>query len=305
MFKHLGSGAFSELWLAQDLDRPGLVAVKAIADGAAPEGREEVWDVLRRDAGRLTDFAHPNFVQVYAWLTVHDHHYLVMEYVAGDTLAEILKAEGPLDWQRAARYVANVGEGLLEVHARGIVHRDVKPANILWDPRRDEALLTAFGVGPRLDHPTAVADSLPYLAPETFDGRVSPELDVYSLATSFFHLVTGSPPFPGPRVADLREQIRRGLPDPDPRCAGLPGPLERIIRAGVAADPGRRPSLEAFVATLRGSLNQLSCDTLDTFGPRGIVPTLQILSGPSAGQLFPLERDVTIISRNPECDVVL
>jgi hypothetical protein len=305
VYRPLGSGAVGEVWLAQDLDRQRLVAVKAIRVGAAPEGRKEAWDVLRRDARLVTDLAHPNVVQVYAWLTDHDHHYLVMEYVAGGTLAAFLKAQGPLDWQRAARYVADVGEGLLEVHGRGIVHRDVKPANILLDPRRDEALLTAFGVGARLDEPTAAADSLLYMAPETLDGRVSPAMDVYSLAATFFHLVTGSPPFPGPLVADLRQQIHRGLSDPDPRCAGLPEPLERIVRAGMAVDRGQRPSLVSFVAPLRGSLSQLLCDTLDTSGPQGIAPKLLIVSGPGAGRAFTLDRDQTIIGRGAECDVTL
>ena len=190
----------------------------------------------------MTQVEHPNVVRVYAWVTVHEHHYLVMQYVSGGSLADLLKSEGPLDWQRAARYVADVGEGLLEVHARGIVHRDVKPANILWDPRKDEAMLTDFGVAARLADPATVAGSIPYMAPEAFDGRVSPSLDVYSLAATFFHLVTGSAPFPSPRIADLKEEIGRGLPDPDPRCAGLPEPLERIIRAGLTADPDDGPA---------------------------------------------------------------
>ena len=179
---------------------------------------------------------------MHAWLTVHDHHYLVMQYVPGGSLADLLKSEGPLDWQRAARYVADVGEGLLEVHARGIVHRDVKPANILWDPRRDEALLTDFGVAARLSEPGGRGRLDPLHGPEALDGRVSPSLDVYSLAATFFHLVTGSAPFPGLKVADLKDQVRRGLPDPDPRCAGLPEPLERIIRAGLDADPVAGPA---------------------------------------------------------------
>jgi eukaryotic-like serine/threonine-protein kinase len=119
-----------------------------------------------------------------------------------------------------------VGEGLLEVHAQGIVHRDVKPANILWEPKKDEAILTDFGVGARLADPATVAGSLPYMAPEAYDGQVSPAHDVYSLASTLFHLVTGSLPFPGTRISDLKEQIARGLPDPDRRCAGLPEPLE-------------------------------------------------------------------------------
>jgi hypothetical protein len=228
----------------------------------------------------LTDIDHPNVVRVHAWLTVHDHHYLVMQYVAGGSLDNLLESEGPLDWQRAARYVADVGEGLLEVHARGIVHRDVKPANILWEPRRDEAVLTDFGVGVRLDDRPTVGGSIPYMAPEAFEGRVLPSLDVYSLAATLFHLVTGVPPFPGPGLVELKGQIPRGLPDPDPRCRSLPEPLERVIRAGLAADPDRRPTLKGFVATLRGDLNRLIVDALTMpLSPAAAGPTTE----PGAG----------------------
>src|SRR5262249_3956455 len=84
-------------------------------------------------------------------------------------------------------------------------------------------------------------------------------------------------PFPGSRVADLKEQIRRGLPDPDPRCTGLPEPLERIIRAGLTPDPGRRPDLKEFVSSLRGTLNQLLVDTFTmSVRPPGSVPSTEV-----------------------------
>jgi serine/threonine protein kinase len=281
VYKFLGSGAFGEVWLAQDLNLPRVVAVKTLKLGTAPDERRRAMQALRRDAHLLTPVVHPNVVRVYAWVTVGEQHYLIMQYVAGGSLADLLKAEGSLDWQRAARYVADVGEGLLEVHAQGIVHRDVKPSNILWDPKKDEAILTDFGVGAWLAHPATVAGSLPYMAPEAYDGKVSPALDVYSLASTLFHLVTGFHPFSGTRISDLKEQIALGLPDPDTRCVGLPEPLERIIRAGLTADPERRPSLKEFVSTLRGTLNQLLVDTF-TMNPAPAGPDLSTEVAPGA-----------------------
>jgi serine/threonine protein kinase len=275
VYKYLGAGRFGEVWLAQDVNLPRVVAVKTLKIRASGDEQNLALDALRKDADLLTRVDHPNIVRVYAWLTVHARHYLVMQYVSGGSLAGRLRSEGPLDWQRAARYVADVGEGLLEVHSQGIVHRDVKPANILWDPGKDEALLTDFGVGARVDDPAAVAGSIPYMAPEAFDGRVSPSLDVYSLASTLFCLVTGSTPFSGPQISDYTQQSRRGLTDPDPRCAGIPELLERVIRAGLAPDPAGRPALKDFVTTLRANLNQLLVDTLASSkaASESVVPT--------------------------------
>jgi serine/threonine protein kinase len=260
--KFLGSGAFGEVWMAQDLDLPRLVAVKTLRVGLETDRRVRALAALRHEARLMVNIAHPNIVRVHHWLTVHENHYLILQYVAGGALDERLLREGPLDWQRAARYIADVGEGLAALHAQGIVHRDIKAANILWDPDRDEALLTDFSVGARLGDRPSVGGSLPYMSPDALDGQITPAIDVYSLAATLFHLVTGSAPFPGPQVSDLLRQITAGLPDPDPRCAGLPEPLERLIRSGLARDPQRRPGLREFIATLRGTLNQLMADRL-------------------------------------------
>ena len=264
----LGSGGFSEVWLAEDLNVfQREVALKMIRPRAAPEKRRDLLDALRNEAELLVSVRHPNLVQVLGWLESDDDPVLVLQYVPGGSLADRLDREGPLNWQAAARYVADVGEGLLSVHARGIVHRDVKPGNMLWDPEIDEALLTDLGVGARLAEPSGLAGTTPYMAPEAFDGQVSPALDVYGLTASLFTLVTGQKPFCGPTIADLRIQAQRGLPDPDPRCAVLPEPLERVVRSGLSAEPNSRPGLAEFVSILRSQLNQLLVDTLSMKTP--------------------------------------
>ena len=110
--KYLGAGAFGEVWLAQDLNLPRVVALKRLKGDATRNGQARALEALRQDAHLMTQVEHPNVVRVYAWLTVHDDDYLVMQYVSGGSLADRLKSEGSLDWQHAARYVADVGEGL-------------------------------------------------------------------------------------------------------------------------------------------------------------------------------------------------
>jgi tRNA A-37 threonylcarbamoyl transferase component Bud32 len=258
----LGEGSFGRVWLADDLHLGIPVALKALRPRGGVEQQSRALTALQNEARTLARLKHPNIVQVHGWRQAGADHYLVLQYVPGKSLEARLKEQGPLGWQPAARYIADVGEALLYVHAHGIVHCDVKLANLLWDRERDEALLTDFGLATRLADGGQVAGTPLYMAPEAFSGQRTPAGDVYGLAVSLFTLATGNVPFPGPTLAELGEQIRRGLPDPEPRCAGMPEPLERLVRSGLAVAPERRPELGAFVADLRGTLNRLLADTL-------------------------------------------
>jgi serine/threonine protein kinase len=268
VLRFLENGAFGAVWLAEDLNLGRRVALKTILRSSAPRLADEKLTLLREESRLLAALRHRNIVQVYAWRETAAFGpngvscYLIMQYVPGGSLAARVQEEGPLPWSRAARYVADVAEGLQEMHVRGIVHRDVKPANVLWDPEADEALLTDFGISVRLAGSGRVAGSPYYMPPEAFAGQVSPAQDVYGLTATLFWLVTGSVPFPGLTREQIIEQARRGLPDPDARCADLPRVLEQLVRAGLTADPKRRPQLGEFIANLRGALNQLLADSL-------------------------------------------
>jgi serine/threonine-protein kinase len=261
--RRLGAGAFGTVWLAEDLHLARYVALKTVRPPDPPELVARWLEQLRAEARALASVRHRNVVQVYAWREAPaGEHYLVLQYVPGGSLADRVRQDGALPWAPAARYVADVAEGLLAVHARGIVHRDVKPANILWNPETDEAVLTDFGISARMSDRAEVGGSPFYMPPEAFDGVVGPGQDVYGLAASLFWLVTGCVPFPGRTPGEILAQARRGIPVPDPRCVELPAALERLIRDGLAAERSRRPGLGEFASALRGSLNQLLADSL-------------------------------------------
>jgi serine/threonine protein kinase len=259
--KFLGKGGFSRVWLADHLVFQMPVALKTLHFEVSGPERARALAALRNEAQILGPLQHPNVVRVYDLFQSGAEHYLVLQYVDGGSLQERLDRDGPLGWQLAARYVADVGEALLHVHPN-VVHCDVKPANILWDRRRDEAMLTDFGLASRLANSGQVAGTPFYMAPEAFGGKNTPAGDVYGLAASLFALMTGRVPFPARSRAELLQTINRGLPDPEPLFAGVPERLEQIIRCGLAASPERRPELRDFVSDLRSSLNRLLADSL-------------------------------------------
>jgi serine/threonine protein kinase len=260
----LGEGAFGKVWLADDVKLGRPVALKTLKLPATSTIGPQVLAALRKEAQHLAQLDHPNIVRVYSWREAGAEYYLVLQFVTGGSLADRLQAEKVLGWQDAARYVADVGEALVAAHKRGVIHRDIKPENILWEATRNEAILTDFGVSARLAEPGTVAGTPAYMAPEAFEGQVSPALDVYSLAATLYRLATGKLPFAKAVVPDLVRQKRQGLADPDPRCKAIPEALERIIRAGLAGKAGDRPGMADFVAMVRASLNQLLADALAT-----------------------------------------
>jgi hypothetical protein len=261
----LGNGAFGEVWKARDLTLNTFRAIKIVAPTRFRE--QDVRRLIAEAEAQARLPHHRNRVIIHQIKDGITNCFLVMDYLAGGSLDRLTAPGRPLAWPQAVRYIAGVGEGLLEVHERGLLHRDIKPANILLDPDRDEAVLGDFGLAVALEGPSAVAGTRAYMAPEVSQrGRASQRSDVYSLAASLLHLVTGRPPTPAAAVGEGgTSQNIAGLTDAGavpssnaaPALAGVvwptdvPEEVRAVVAAGMGPDPDRRVDLPRFLGMLR------------------------------------------------------
>ncbi|WP_139980668.1 serine/threonine-protein kinase [Nocardioides litoris] len=241
--REVGRGGMGSVWLGRDevLGRP--VALKRV--GVAPGGTSP--DLLRaeREARIAASLNHPNIVGVFDLVDDGDHSYLVMEYVEGRTLADLVRDGGALTTREAARILAQVAAALTAAHEQHVVHRDVKPSNILV---RDDghAKLSDFGIArseadPSLTQTGLVTGSPAYLSPEVASGKLATTAsDVWSLGATLFHAIAGRPPYDvGDNVLGALYQI---VNEPPPRLDNA-GELTPVLLATMNHDPRRRWSM--------------------------------------------------------------
>jgi serine/threonine protein kinase len=242
----IGLGGQGAVWLARHQKLPRRVALKVLRrDRFGPEGLAALCEEGRRMA--LLKGSHPNRVEVFDLAEQERDVVLVLAYVEDGPLSRL----APLPWEKAVRYIAAAADGLEEVHAAGLLHRDIKPGNLFWDRQRDTALLGDFGLAAEAGQPQRLGWTLGYAAPEALEGRATARSDIFSLAASLYHLLTGRPPFPAADRAASLAQVRAGLPSPAPELSPFPPAIQDVIRAGLEPDPERRPGLDEFRARLR------------------------------------------------------
>ena len=247
----------ADVFLARDqlLDRP--VAVKVLFPQFAAE--PSFVERFRREAQAAANLNHPSIVAVYDWGEHDNTYFIVMEYVEGRSLAEIIKAEGTLHPDRAAEIAADTADALGFAHRNGTVHRDVKGGNILITPSgqvkvTDFGIARAFGGGDELTQTGSVMGTATYFSPEQAQGKpVDPRSDLYSLGVVLFEMVTGRPPFVGESpVAIAYKHVQEMPPRPTSLNPAIPKPLEVIIARLLAKNPDQRyPSAEEVRADLR------------------------------------------------------
>ncbi|MCI4061121.1 serine/threonine protein kinase [Micromonospora sp. R77] len=280
--ERIGLGGMSEVWHADDevLHRP--VAVKALAAQLAAD--PQLRATIQREARAAARLTHPHVTQVYDYgeATLAGGAvvpYLVMELVQGENLADRLTT-GPLPWPEAVRVAGHVAAALAAAHRIGVVHRDIKPGNVMLTETGAKVL--DFGIaalaGPR--HPGQTGELMmgtpAYFAPERMTpGPADPASDVYALGALLYRTLTGRAPLPVLTWEDVLDVRANRPPVPPLRVPGLPADLAELTLACLALDPGRRPTA-AQLATRFGAGKPADPPTalLPTVAPPAHPPTL-------------------------------
>jgi serine/threonine-protein kinase len=248
----LGEGGMGHVYRASGPEGP--VAVKAIR----PElvGDEASRRRFEREARVAQRIHHPNVVGVLASGERDGAPYIVQRFIPGGSLADVIDREGALPAGTIGAICAQVAAGLDAVHAAGLIHRDVKPGNILLDGD-GTACLTDFGInkdtdGTVLTRPGQAVGSIDYMAPEQIRGEpVSAATDVYSLGCVLFECAVGRPPFADRQgLRAMWAHLEDPPPDPSRESADVPPPLADAVMQALAKDPARRPQTASDLARM-------------------------------------------------------
>jgi serine/threonine-protein kinase len=238
----VGRGGQGDVWLAFDETLREPVAVKVLRPGLSPEAMERV----RREVLIGRRLQHANLVRVYEFLDLGGRHAVVMEWVPGGSVADQL-AHGPLPIDDVIRFAGDALAGLAHLHGGGVVHRDVKPSNLLLDADgrvrlADLGLARWFEETREMTRTDVTVGTPTYMSPEQIRGAtVGPPSDLYSLGATLHHLLTGRPPFEAESEFGLATQhLQRSAPDPRQLRPDCPEWLARFVRRLLAKRPGDR-----------------------------------------------------------------
>jgi eukaryotic-like serine/threonine-protein kinase len=259
----VGTGGMSTVYRARDQLLERYVALKVLHPHYADD--EEYVERFRREARSVAQLSHPHIVTVIDRGEDDGQQYIVFEYVDGENLKELIERTGPLPTRRAVEFALEIADALAFAHEHGLVHRDVKPQNVLITPDGD-AKVTDFGIARSLEvehgmtQTGTVLGTSNYLSPEQASGKpTTTSTDVYSLGVVVYELLTGDVPFPGENfVAIAMKHINELPPDLLDKRPDVPLRLAAAVDRAMEKDPDRRfATMDEFASELRQCLAEL------------------------------------------------
>ena len=257
----LGSGGMGEVYRARDTRRERLVALKVLPDIFSHD--EEYLSRFRREQHVAARLREPHVIPIHDYGEVDGRLYIDMRLVDGEDIGALVRRVGPLPPSRAVHLISQVGEALDAAHAEGLVHRDVKPSNVLVTAA-DFVYVVDFGIArpigtsrTALTITGATVGTLDYMAPERFTNQpVDGRSDTYSLACLLHECLTGTRPFPGEELPALMyAHLNSTPPRPSSVVPGIPAALDQVVARGMAKRPDDRyETTPAFTAAARAAL---------------------------------------------------
>ena len=249
---HIGQGGLADVFLAVDTILNRQVAIKILRADLS----SDTVSILRfeREAQAAASLAHPNIVEIYDVGEYKDHHYIVMEYIAGKTLKQVIRSRGPLVNEEAVDIMKQLCSAVAEAHSRGIIHRDIKPQNVIVKADGslkilDFGIATALG-SVQLTQANNVMGSVHYLAPELAKGEpASFQSDIYALGIVLYEMLSGDVPYKADQAVQVAlKHMREPMPSVRAINSTVPQSLENIITRCTAKDPSLRyPNAEEML----------------------------------------------------------
>jgi eukaryotic-like serine/threonine-protein kinase len=254
IMRKLGTGGMANVYLAEDQELGRRVAIKILDDRHA--GDEQFIERFRREAKNAAGLSHPNIVSIYDRGEAEGTYYIAMEYLDGRSLKELILSRGPAPLNVAIDYARQILAALRFAHRHGIVHRDIKPHNVLVDAE-GRLKVTDFGIAragaSQMTEAGSIIGTAQYLSPEQAKGApVDQTSDLYSVGVLLYELLTGTAPFSGDTPVEIAMKHLSSVPEPpSAHRAEIPHDLDMVVMRALAKDPSERyQSAEEFDADL-------------------------------------------------------